>query len=90
MTFTFGGKGEVETLIIPICSNDIEAMGTTRLPSWLQAYSLLPHLGERGAQTWLHGRIGERDSLLVGCGEASKLDTERIREAAAVNPQAIS
>lgn len=82
MTFTVGGENAAQTLIVPICSYDIEAMGATRLPSWLQAYSLLPHMGERGALTWLHGRIGERDALLVGCGEASRLDTERIREAA--------
>lgn len=82
MTFTVGGENTAQTLIVPICSDDIEEMGATRLPSWLQAYSLLPHMGERGALTWLHGRIGERDALLVGCGEASRLDTERIREAA--------
>ncbi|NOU75960.1 peptidase M17 [Paenibacillus sp. LMG 31458] len=82
MSFTFGGENAAQTLIVPICSDDIEEMGATRLPSWLQAYSLLPHMGERGALTWLHGRIGERDALLVGCGEASRLDTERIREAA--------
>ncbi|MDQ0903838.1 M17 family metallopeptidase [Paenibacillus sp. V4I7] len=82
MTFTVGGENAAQTLIIPICSDDIEEMGATRLPSWLQAYSLLPHMGERGELTWLHGRIGERDALLVGCGEASRLDTERIREAA--------
>lgn len=82
MTFTVGGENDAQTLIVPICSDDIEEMGAIRLPSWLQAYSLLPHMGERGELTWLHGRIGERDALLVGCGENSRLDTERIREAA--------
>ncbi|MCY9697303.1 leucyl aminopeptidase family protein [Paenibacillus alginolyticus] len=89
MTFTVGGENDVQTLIVPICSDDIEEMGATRLPSWLQAYSLLPHMGERGALTWLHGRIGERHALLVGCGEASRLDTERIREAAGSAGRAI-
>jgi leucyl aminopeptidase len=82
MTFTVGGENAAQTLIVPICSDDIEEIGATRLSSWLQAYSLLPHMGERGALTWLHGRIGEREALLVGCGKASYLDTERIREAA--------
>lgn len=90
MTFTIGGENAAETLIVPICSDDIEEMGATRLPSWLQAYSLLPHMGERGALTWLHGRIGERDALLIGCGEASRLDTERIREAAGNAGRAIN
>jgi leucyl aminopeptidase len=68
MTFTVGGENDAQTLIVPICSDDIEEMGATRLPSWLQAYSLLPYMGERGALTWLHGRIesGTRFCSVVG------------------------
>ncbi|MEC0227485.1 leucyl aminopeptidase family protein [Paenibacillus alba] len=82
MMFTVGGESAIETLIFPICLDDIGGTGGAQLPAWLQTYSLLPHMGEPGALTWLHGRIGERDALLVGCGEASRLSTERIREAA--------
>ncbi|WP_165822609.1 leucyl aminopeptidase family protein [Paenibacillus montanisoli] len=79
--FRLGGPpDDGRTVIIPVCVEGLPDIKRAR--ARLGTAALLPNMAARHAVTWFYGYGGEPDILLVGLGEAAKLQPAVIREAA--------
>ncbi|WP_308637582.1 leucyl aminopeptidase family protein [Paenibacillus silvisoli] len=73
-------KANQKTLIIPVSTEGLADLAKSR--TRFDGGALLPHMALRHAVTWFYGYAGEPDILLVGLGEAAKVQPLFIREAA--------
>ncbi|WP_054949334.1 leucyl aminopeptidase family protein [Numidum massiliense] len=74
MQLSIGRQEQADVMIYPLFSDAYDKLAI--------GYELKAHMGERGAVTWFFGRGEEPHMLIVGLGETTAWDLERLREAA--------